>query len=97
MEVSQYPELRGADSVTACPLKMQTSKSFAKGVELRNTVQQQTEWKEAKVITSQSNARKEETQALKVSAVLLRGLPKQESRPTSLPCLLKGCHFWGKG
>lgn len=85
MDVSQYREPRGADSVTACPLKMQTSKSFAKGAGLGNTVQQQTEWKEAKVISSQSNAREEETQALKVSAVLLRGLPRQESRPPPLP------------
>lgn len=91
------PGAAGADSVTACPLKMQTSKSFAKGVGLGNTVQQQTEWKEAKVISSQSNAREEETQALEVSAVLLRGLPRQESRPPPLPCLLKGRRCWGKG
>lgn len=80
---------RGADGIKTCPFKMQTLKSFASGGHththtLGNTVQQQMEWKEeAKVISSQSNARKEETQALKVSTVLLRGLPKQESWPTA--------------
>lgn len=56
------------------------------GVGLGNTVQQQTEWtEEAKVISSQSNARKEETQALTVSAALLGGLAKEERWPTALP------------
>lgn len=63
---------------------------------LGNTVQQQMEWKEeAKVISSQSNARKEETRAMEVSTVL-RGLPTEESWLQPAPRLLKGCCFWGK-
>lgn len=78
------PRAAGADGVTPSPSKTQTVKASAQGAGLGNTVQQQTEWKEeAKVISSQSNARKEETQALKASAVLLRGLPQTGKRPTA--------------
>lgn len=52
------------------------------------------EWKEeAKVISSQSNARKEETQALKV---FLEDSPNRKAGLQPFPCLLKGLCFWGK-
>lgn len=67
----------GLTTLKPVHLKCRHQNHLPMGVGLGNTVQQQTEWKEeAKVISSQSNARKEETQALKVSMVLLRGLPK---------------------
>lgn len=96
VEEPPYPEPRGLAASKPARLKRKRWNHLPVRGGLGNTVQQPTEWtEEATAISSQSDAGKEETQALEVSAVR-RGRPEQESCPTAFPGWLQGCRFWGK-
>jgi len=69
---ASVPGAAGAAGPRTRPPEARTPGSCARAVGRGNTVQQQTEWKEeAMVISSQSDAREEETPALEVSRGLL--------------------------
>lgn len=74
----------GTDCIKTCPFKTYTSKPFADGGGLGNTVQQHgEEWKEeANVISSQSTTRKEQTRAVQI----LRSSCPRSSTACSPPC-----------